>query len=156
MSHFGGLGFVLRNFVRSLWLVACGEKVSAELKQALEGAVVEAAEAGFVAGEVLEESRAVGQGLHGEGEAGVVGEGHVILFKLRSYDAHFAVESGGLDGPGAAEAPGSGDHLVDQVEFYGVGRVELVQIRLAEEVEALLRFGFEDDLVTAEPVFRAF
>ena len=54
--------------------------------------------------------------------------GHGVEDFLVDMGVDFGVEQTGLEGPGAAEAPGGGDHFFDDVHFDIVGGLEAVDV----------------------------
>ena len=50
----------------------------------------------------------------------------------------------GFDGPGAAQAPASGDHFFDHVEFEVVGGLEAIDVLGEECLKRFGRFVFEN------------
>jgi hypothetical protein len=60
-------------------------------------------------------------------------------------DVEACVKQAGFDGPGAAHAPPSGDHFLDDAELDAVGRLEAVQVIGQDFRETIGRFVFQDN-----------
>ena len=81
----------------------------------MEGALVDAVEAGFIAADEVRRG-GIGKGGEGVGEAieGVaIGLGGEAL-----------LEGAGLHGPGAAHPPVGGGHFLDETELHAIGGLE--------------------------------
>ncbi len=109
----------------------------------MEGALVDAMEAGFVA-------------VH-EGEAGVgggVGEGggHAIDFVAGGLSFCVVLKDAGFEGPGAAHAPVGSRHFLDETELEAIGGLEAVEVLGEEGIEGCARFVFHDDAASQEAV----
>jgi hypothetical protein len=120
-----------------------------------EGSSEFGAEAGLVAGEALEGTGFVAEGLVGDGGADI-GAAEVELFlDLGLLAADLELEEGGLEGQDAVVAPAAGDQLIDEIELgAGLGLV-VGEVLFAEGVEVLLGFVFEDEPVGGESVGEA-
>ena len=68
-------------------------------------------------------------------------------------NVHFQVKRGGLQHPDAAEAPLRGHHLVNEIHFHAVVRLEGFDVGLMELVELRVGLVGEDNHVRREPVF---
>jgi len=102
----------------------------------VKGALVHEMKAGFVAVE--------------EGEAGVgggVGEGlgQAIQGVAGGLAGGIVLEEAGFDGPGAAQAPGSGGHFLDDTDLDTILGRETVEVLGGEGIEALAAFLLEND-----------
>ncbi len=113
--------------------------------EAVDGAELEADEAGFVAVEEGEGARVVGEGTKGEGGAGGFVDGVAVSFQLRVFGVHFIVQQGGLHGAGAALAPLGGCDLLDQVHFAAADGLEQPGVFPQERAEGGGVFIVEDD-----------
>ncbi len=112
-----------------------------------EGAVVLSVAAVFDAGELLE-----GGILAGEfGKSG--GDTADLVEKVGGVeDVHGFGQQACFHGPDPANAPPRGCHLLDQGEFEIILRLEFGDVLIAEGIEFLLGFAFEDDAVGIEAV----
>jgi len=138
-------GFVFANFV----FVAGGGgrrggrfvAIALELEEIAEGARVGAGEAGFHAVQDVE-GGAVGEPFEGGGEGLVGSEGVIGIFfdAVDGFDKEL-----GFDAGDAVEAPLSGDHFMDEVEFDGADGAELLEVGGEEGVEVGGVFGGEDE-----------
>src|SRR5207302_1193458 len=77
--------------------------------------LVNAAQPGFVTQDQSEGAGLVGQRAEGGGEQYAAIDGVESRLQLGFLSDHFQIDEGGFDGGGAAQAPGGGEHLVDQV-----------------------------------------
>jgi len=78
------------------------------------GLFTNAAQAGFVACKQRHDAGLVGQRAEGQGENHAVIDDGEFLVHLGFLGDHFAIDEGGFDGGGAANAPTGGEHLSDQ------------------------------------------
>lgn len=115
----------------------------ADKKQVVKGALVEHVEAGFVA--VHErEGGGVGKGLKGCGHT--VDRGNVGGI------GSVGIEHVSLDGPGAAHAPGGGDHFLDEAELCGVGGLVALDVLGEEGLKGLGGFVLKDQTASQKAV----
>ena len=110
----------------------------------MEGALVHHVETGFIA--VKEE----GIGVSGCGTRG--GDDETVERVSGGLARHGFVDGTGLDGPAAAHAPVSGDHLFDHAELHFVGGLEAVDVLLEEGAEVFGVLTFEDDAIGEQAV----
>jgi hypothetical protein len=123
---------------------------AAEFDKGLHSAVVFAAVAGLVAAGEGEGVGIVGEVAEGAAAAVAFTGGRGQLVEVAP---HGPVDEGGFDGGVAAEAPLSGDDLLDEVVFDGVGGLESLEVGLVEELEVLAVLVVEEEaLVGAEAV----
>jgi len=122
----------------------------AEVHEVVEGALVDAVEAGFVA---VEE----GEGLGG-GHVFECGGEAVDFVGAGVFGQEAVFEHAGFDCPGAAEAPVSGDHFFNEAVLDAIGGLEAFQMIVEDDVEGFLRFVIEHETAgeetVAERVFR--
>ncbi len=116
-----------------------------EIFEGFEGAVEGASVARLVTVEGGEDAGIVAQGAEGQGGAGLVVADLELLLDEVLAAGHFEVEEGAFEGGGAVHAPPGGDELDDEGLFDDVGGLEVVEVGVAEGVEVVLGFGFEDD-----------
>jgi hypothetical protein len=109
----------------------------AHLDEIGERALEDAVKARLIAVDQLQ-GRLCGYG----GEA--IGEtGQLVL--IGGLGRNRAIHDTGLDGPGAALAPESGKHLLDQAKLDGIGGSEAREELGVEGIKALARFVFKDN-----------
>ena len=104
------------NGTRFVWWGVVGE---AEDEDVVERALVHEVEAGFVA---VEEGngRAVGEGGEGIGDAVEGGTGGL--------GGGLPVQEAGFHGPGPAQAPIGGSHVLDHAKFEAIGGPEVTDV----------------------------
>ena len=103
----------------------------------MEGALIVEVEAGLVA---------VHEAEGGSGGEICEGVGQAIERVAGRLGGGFIFEQTGFDGPGAAEAPVGGDHLLDHAELHAIGGLEAIEVVFQDGLEALGRFVVHDDL----------
>jgi len=114
-----------------------------EVEETLEGKVVLAVVAGFVAAEVVEEAGVVGEVAEGAcGLGGVLGGGEVSEFGGTVFG--FVADDGAFETPGAEATPAGDGHAVDDVLFDFVGGLELGAEGFEEAGETLGGFVGQD------------
>ena len=123
------------NGIRFVWYGGAQEE------EVVEGALVDAMEAGFVA-------------MH-QAEAGVVGGvgdygGHAVDFVAGGLGFGVVFIDAELEGPGAAHAPVGSGHFLDETELEGIGGLEAVAVVGEEGFEGCLRLVFHDDAAGQE------
>jgi hypothetical protein len=122
-----------------------GGSLGLELAEVLVSAVVDAVEAGFVAGGEVERAQLVGKALEGECQLDGAVAVRELPLDLGPAAGGFGVEQGGLDDHEAAHAPTGGDHLVDHIGLDGrhgmVGGMKIGE----EFLEFFGIFPVEDD-----------
>jgi hypothetical protein len=115
----------------------------AEEQAVVEGALVDAMEAGFVA---VHEAEA--------GMSGGVGEdgGHAVDFVAGGLSFGVVFIDAEFEGPGAAHAPVGRCHFLDETELEVIGGLEAFEVLGEEGFEGGLRFVFHDDAAGQEAV----
>jgi hypothetical protein len=137
-----GIGFVRQN--RYFFRFGAGGVEDAEVEEALESAVVVAADAGEVAIEQAQGVGVVRERLEGNGEAGHL-VGFVELFRdfLRLF-VHLQVESGCLGTPVAPLTPFGYRHFFDSVAFGVRAGIEFIEISVVSAIEAVAGLVAQD------------
>jgi hypothetical protein len=112
-----------------------GGTLAAEAFEFVEGLVEGAFQAGLVTGQVVHGAAAAEPVLEGVGEIG--GLLKVVVLGLEVFIAvsHFEIPEGGFGVANAADAPGGGDHLLDEKGLGCSGRGVLGEEVVAEGFE---------------------
>jgi hypothetical protein len=122
------------------------------MAEEFEGAVDGSGEAGFVAVKEGEGAGVIGEGFEGEGDARGLVDFLEFAFDFGALPGDFAIEEGGFEGPGAFEAPAGDDDLVHEIGLDLVTGREVGDIGIADPLEALRGFVFEDSDLGVQPV----
>ena len=115
----------------------------AEEQEVVEGALVDAMEAGFIA--IYEAEAGMGGGI---GEGG----GHAVDFVAGGLGFGVVLKDAGFKGPGAAHAPVGSGHFLDETELEAIFGLEAVEVLGKEGFEGGARFVFHDDAAGQEAV----
>jgi hypothetical protein len=127
---------------------------SLEALEFVEGAVEGALDAGFVAGEGVEDAGGgTGVPVEDAGQFLVVVEASVLGFGVRFKVDEAKFEEAGFEAAATDEAPLGHDDLVDEGGFERSGGLELVEEGVAEFVESLIVFAYDDGGLGSEAVF---
>jgi hypothetical protein len=78
------------------------------------------------------------------------GDDHAIKRVAVGWAGDLGIERAGFDGPGAALAPASGAHLLDQAELDFIDGPEVADVLLQEIQEVLALFAVQNDTVGAQ------
>lgn len=116
------------------------------------GAVDGAPQTCFVTVEGSEGRTACGESVEGESAAGWFIDARELAVDARTLAIHFEVERRRFDRHHAAEAPASGDDVVNEIEFGLSGRLPVLEVGGEELVKFFLVLIGEDDDLAGEPV----
>jgi hypothetical protein len=123
--------------------------------QLLERPVEGAIEVALIPGQQGQTLPAIGQSLEDPGQAILSSQVRELVVDIFGAARELIREQAGFDGPDAAQAPAGDGHGLDQIHLDIVGRLELLDVGVEEELELFLGFGGEQDGLGGETVAEA-